>query len=136
MTPPAVWVTVAVLIVRPPAGMTNQGSCPIVDVGGVRVRSVSRYPAGDFGRDVPRRPPRNQPPLTDPTVPGGEPHGHLPLPENPMPSHARSRSPRPNNAPAYYLGRGGERDILLVEAALYGSGATGGSMPGRSLRRA
>jgi len=38
-------------------------------------------------------------------VPGGEPHGHLPLPENPMPSHARSRSPRPNNAPAYYLGR-------------------------------
>jgi hypothetical protein len=22
-----------------------------------------------------------------------------------MPSHAKSRSPRPNNAPAYYLGR-------------------------------
>jgi hypothetical protein len=29
----------------------------------------------------------------------------LPLPENQMPSHAKSRSPRLNNAPAYYLGR-------------------------------
>jgi hypothetical protein len=32
--------------------MTKEGSSAIVDFGGVRVRSVSRYPAGDFGRDV------------------------------------------------------------------------------------
>ena len=32
--------------------MTKEGSCAIVDISGVRVHSVWRYPAGGFGRDV------------------------------------------------------------------------------------